>query len=182
VVLLLPEERWLLTRSVDCSGSYPIAESADVLQSSRKLGDLTGAEEALRESVRFKQEFSPAQDVLDDVLQAERFPAGFCGRELFDLAKGSSERFTGTVRVDALFQAPDPYEADRPSGKERLQGGRLDGACQRRTIPLREMTPLSDCSLISSPKQRDYLPLRLALSGRDCLGAGIQGDPGLGMA
>ena len=57
--------------------------------------------------------------MLDDVLQAaERFPAGFCGRELFDLAKGSSERFTGTVRVDALFQAPDPYEAHRPSGKE----------------------------------------------------------------
>jgi hypothetical protein len=44
------------------------------------------------------------------------------------------------------------------------------------------MTALRDCSLISSPKQRDYLPLRLALSGRDCLGAGIQGDPGLGMA
>ncbi len=81
-------------------------------------------------------------------------------------ARGPSEWFTGTVRIDPLFQAPDPalvqgasvtFEPGartawhtHPLGQtlivtagcglaQRWEGCRVDGTGQRRTIPRREI-------------------------------------------
>src|SRR5215475_10977312 len=64
--------------------------------------------------------------------------------------KGPEDWFTGTVRIDPLFQAPEPArtgaaqvtfepgartDPHRHTGVGRWQGRRLDGEGQRRAIP-----------------------------------------------
>jgi opacity protein-like surface antigen len=75
--------------------------------------------------------------------------------------KGPAEYFTGSVRVDPLFQANEPsrtsgaYVTFEPGAREQLdanQGRRLDGEGQRRAVrhgPLRNVMVVIGAAVVS---------------------------------
>src|SRR5579864_1354913 len=87
------------------------------------------------------------------------------GTALGRAGRGNSSRRCGLVlaRREALAwcRAGDGHDAHRHSGEERQQGGRLDGTCQRRTIPRRE---IKEVSMSNKPTQNDTLKARLSRS------------------